>query len=178
MPTLPALFISHGAPDILLRDTPASRFLRGLSQSLPRPRAIVVASAHWTTSAVTVGSAARPDTIHDFGGFGPDLATRRYGAPGDPALAEEVRSALARNGLAATAAARGFDHGVWVPLSLMYPEAQTSVVPISAEMGAMHLAGRRPDTKKVCWPVDGIASRRCPAFDPQYSRDSPHRRVA
>ena len=143
MPTLPSLFISHGAPDILVRDIPANRFLRGLGRALPRPRAIVIATAHWTTSEVAVGCAARPDTIHDFSGFGPELSSQHYGAPGDPGLAEEIRVALTRAGLAATTVERGLDHGVWVPLALMYPEADIPVVPISVQprrSGAHHLA--------------------------------------
>ncbi len=143
MPMLPSLFISHGAPNILLRDIPASRFLRGLGQSLPRPRAIVVATAHWTTAEVAIGCAAQPDTIHDFSGFGPELSSQHYGAPGDSGLAEDIRVALTRAGLSATTVERGLDHGVWVPLALMYPDAHIPVVPISvqpARDGRHHLA--------------------------------------
>lgn len=139
----PSLFISHGAPDILVRDIPANRFLRGLGRALPRPRAIVVASAHWTTDTVAIGGAARPATIHDFSGFGPELAAHHYGAPGDPALARRIHAALVETGVAAAIVERGLDHGVWVPLALMHPDAAIPVVPISVQPrqdGRHHLA--------------------------------------
>lgn len=140
---LPSLFISHGAPDIVLQDIPASRFLRGLAASLPRPRAIVVASAHWTTAEVAIGSAARPDTIHDFGGFAPGLYAMRYPAPGDQALAGDLVARLGSAGISARAVERGLDHGVWVPLALMYPQAGIPVVALSVQPrrdGRHHLA--------------------------------------
>lgn len=143
MPTLPSLFISHGAPDLVLQDLPASRFLRELGRSLPRPHAVVVASAHWTTTGVEVEDGARPDTIHDFGGFAPELYAQRYAAPGDPALAGRIVEVLGTTGIPAQVTARGFDHGVWVPLALMYPAADIPVVPISVQPrrdGAHHLA--------------------------------------
>jgi 4,5-DOPA dioxygenase extradiol len=78
-----------------------------------------------------VETGARPQTIHDFGGFPPELYQRRYPAPGDPALAAEVQALLARSGIPNRGEARGFDHGVWVPLSLMYPEADVPVIALS-----------------------------------------------
>jgi len=140
---LPSLFISHGAPDLLLSDEPAARFLRGFAAMLPRPRAIVVASAHWTTPEVEIEAGARPETIHDFGGFARELNARRYPAPGEPALAADIAARLQAAGLTATARQRGFDHGVWVPLSLLYPGASIPVVALSVQPerdGAHHLA--------------------------------------
>lgn len=143
MSGLPALFISHGAPDLLLQDLPASRFLRGLAAALPRPRAIVVASAHWTTAEVAVETGARPATIHDFSGFAPELSAQRYAAPGDPALARDLVTRLGTAGIAAAGAARGFDHGVWTPLAMLYPAADIPVVALSVQPrrdAAHHLA--------------------------------------
>lgn len=131
---LPSLFISHGAPDVVLHpDLPASAFLRELGARLPRPRAILVASAHWTTAEVTVSSAVNPETVHDFSGFPPALQVMRYQAPGDPIVAEAVVTALSKAHITATTQPRGFDHGVWVPLSLMYPAADIPVVAISVQ---------------------------------------------
>jgi len=132
---LPALFVSHGSPDIALSQTPATDFLRQLGQELPRPRAIVVASAHFEAQGrVFVTSDQWPETIHDFGGFSRELYEMRYPAPGDPALAAEIVAMLKTAGFAAApAAARGLDHGAWVPLSLIYPQADIPVVAISVD---------------------------------------------
>jgi 4,5-DOPA dioxygenase extradiol len=143
MADMPTLFISHGAPDLLLQDLPASRFLRGLAATLPRPRAIVVASAHWTTAEVQVEAGTNPATIHDFSGFAPELYQQRYAAAGDPALARDLVARLGASGIAASTAVRGFDHGAWAPLAMLYPAADIPVVPLSVQPrrdGAHHLA--------------------------------------
>jgi len=130
MTTLPTLFLSHGAPDLVLDgDAPAHRFLAGVASDLPRPVAIVVCSAHWEESSPMVGSAPAPTTIHDFGGFAPDLHRLRYAAPGSPDLARRIAELL--HAWPATCTERGFDHGVWVPLLLAYPAADIPVVPVS-----------------------------------------------
>lgn len=131
--TLPALFVSHGAPDLLLSDVPARRFLAELGRALPRPRAVVVASAHWTTRAPAVGVAERPATIHDFGGFADELHAFEYAAPGDPALARDVTRRLGDAGVDAELVERGLDHGAWVPLALLYPRADVPVVPLALQ---------------------------------------------
>jgi 4,5-DOPA dioxygenase extradiol len=102
-----------------------------------------VATAHWTTAEVAVEAGARPATIHDFGGFAPELHAMRYPAPGDPALAARVVGLMRAGGLAAATAERGFDHGVWVPLALLFPSADIPVVALSVQPrrdGAHHLA--------------------------------------
>jgi 4,5-DOPA dioxygenase extradiol len=130
--TLPTLFLSHGSPMLAVQDSPAGRFLDGLGAQLPRPRAIVVASAHYEAPAVRVGAAAQPATVHDFGGFPRELFELRYPAPGEPALAQRVVDLLAAQGIAAQGdPARGLDHGVWVPLRRMFPAADIPVVPLS-----------------------------------------------
>ena len=144
MTTFPSLFISHGAPDLVLTDLPASRFLRELGRRLGRPRAVVVASAHWTTAAsVEVDASPHPATIHDFGGFAPELYAMRYPAPGDPALAAHIVEMLGKNRIVAKTSVRGLDHGMWVPLTLMFPEADLPVVGLSVQPrrdGRHHLA--------------------------------------
>ncbi|MGM0857887.1 MAG: DODA-type extradiol aromatic ring-opening family dioxygenase [Pseudomonadota bacterium] len=122
---LPSLFISHGSPMLALNKTPAHAFLRGLGKRLS-PKAVVVVSAHWESTALKVSVSAKPETIHDFGGFPQALFDCRYPAPGDPELAERLASLLG-----AERVERGLDHGAWVPLSLMFPDANVPVVSLS-----------------------------------------------
>ncbi len=134
MTPFPAVFVSHGAPLLAIEDGAAHRFLRGFGESLGRPRAILVASAHWTTAAPAVSAVARPATIHDFGGFPPALYRLAYPAPGDPALAQRVVSLLAAGGIPCAAdPQRGLDHGAWVPLLLMYPAADVPVLQLALQ---------------------------------------------
>ena len=129
-----SLFISHGAPTLAVEDGAAHRFLRALGPSLGIPRGIVVFSAHHNTPVTTVTSAARPATIHDFAGFPRALYDIRYPAPGDPALAAEIAGRLADGGLQVREdPARGLDHGAWLPLTLMYPDASVPVVQVSID---------------------------------------------
>ncbi|MGV1107001.1 DODA-type extradiol aromatic ring-opening family dioxygenase [Xanthomonas translucens] len=141
MPRLPSLYISHGSPMTALDPGLVGVRLAELAAALPRPRAIVVASAHWLGRRPLVGAAAQPQTIHDFGGFPRALHEMQYPAPGAPALAREVATQLERAGLQPYVdARRGLDHGVWVPLSLLYPQADIPVVPLSIqpELGPAH----------------------------------------
>lgn len=133
---LPAIFVSHGAPTLPFDDVPARDFLRGLGQSLGKPRAILAVSAHWDTSAAMTNAVAVNETIHDFGGFPQALYDLRYPAPGDAVLAAQVASLT--GGTVDTA--RGLDHGAWVPLMLMYPGADIPVVQLSVQshLGAAH----------------------------------------
>ncbi|QRY78486.1 dioxygenase [Pseudomonas sp. PDNC002] len=129
---LPALFISHGSPMLALEPGASAAPLERLARELPRPKAILVVSAHWETPDLRVSAATQPDTWHDFHGFPPELYAVRYPAPGSPELARRVRDLLAEDGLpAALDADRPLDHGTWVPLSLMYPAADIPVVQLS-----------------------------------------------
>ncbi len=132
---LPSLFISHGAPDLLLSDAPARVFLERLIDDLAvRPRAIVVASAHWETPGVEVSGAPWPATIHDFAGFPQDLYAVRYPAPGAPALAVRIAGLLQQAGMTCEIRReRGLDHGAWVPLALMAPSADIPVLQVSLQ---------------------------------------------
>ncbi|PMR77355.1 dioxygenase [Billgrantia endophytica] len=121
----PSLFISHGSPMLALTPGPAHDFLRELGREF-RPDAIVVVSAHWTTRQLAVSTSARPETIHDFGGFPQALFDCQYPAPGDPELAQRLAGKLN-----AIPTERGLDHGAWVPLSLMFPDADIPVVSLS-----------------------------------------------
>lgn len=142
-PLLPALFISHGAPTLLMDPGPTHTFLAGLGSEMERPRAIVCISAHWTTPAPMVNTAPRPGLIYDFSGFPDELYRMAYPAPGDPALAERITLLLKDQGMeAGREPARGFDHGAWVPLKLMYPHADIPVVELSVQphLGPAHHA--------------------------------------
>jgi 4,5-DOPA dioxygenase extradiol len=134
MTRMPALFISHGSPELAVRRTPAHKFLSDYARELPRPRAILVASAHWETTRPTVATGERPATVYDFGGFDPKLRDIRYGAPGAPEVARMAAGLLDKVGFAtATDAGHGWDHGVWVPLHLLYPAADIPVAQISIQ---------------------------------------------
>ncbi len=135
---LPTLFLSHGSPMLALEDSPARRFLLGLGASFARPQAIVVVSAHWETlGSVAAGLTEAPETIHDFAGFPPALHALSYAAPGAPQAAQSCIKLLEAEGFAASGnARRGLDHGAWVPLSLMYPQADIPVCQLSLLRGA------------------------------------------
>jgi 4,5-DOPA dioxygenase extradiol len=137
----PALFVSHGAPTLALEPGATRGFLAQLGDGLGQPQAILVVSAHWETAAPAVSTAAQPETIHDFYGLPAELYRMRYPAPGAPALAQQAAQLLVEAGLAAAAVAdRGLDHGAWVPLMLMYPDADIPVaqVAVQTRLGPAH----------------------------------------
>lgn len=139
---LPALFVSHGAPTLPFDDVPARDFLKSLGQTLPRPKAIVVASAHWDTDMPALNTVAVNGTIHDFFGFPEELYRVRYDAPGAPQLARRTRSLLTGFDVALDAE-RGLDHGAWVPLMLAWPNADIPTIQISVQSAstpAQHIA--------------------------------------
>lgn len=141
MSRMPALFVSHGAPTLVMESVPARAFLRDLGAELPRPRAILAVSAHWLTEAPAVSAAPRPETIHDFHGFPAPLYDLSYPAPGDAALATRAGELLTGAGFnAGLDRARGLDHGAWVPLMLMFPAADVPVIQLALQprLGAAH----------------------------------------
>ncbi|WP_394561680.1 DODA-type extradiol aromatic ring-opening family dioxygenase [Aquipseudomonas alcaligenes] len=129
---LPALFISHGSPMLALEPGASGPALARLAAQLPRPRAILVVSAHWESPELRIGSSPQPATWHDFGGFPAPLYAVQYPAPGAPELAVEVQRLLGEADLSSSLdPQRPLDHGAWVPLSLMYPQADIPVLQLS-----------------------------------------------
>lgn len=141
---MPVVFISHGAPDALLNAPDAVACWREIGQRLPVPRAILVVSAHWEARQPTASIARAPQTIHDYSGFAPQLKRMQYSAPGAPALGERAVALLQQAGIAAELhPTRGLDHGAWVPLSALYPQADIPVTQLSLILNgsaAQHLA--------------------------------------
>ena len=130
---LPVLFVSHGSPMVALEADDYTRALQTWPTAIPRPAAIVVVSAHWQAPRpVRVGTSAAPATIHDFYGFPPELYVLRYAPPGAPVLAATIVEQLREAGIPAEPdSRRGLDHGAWVPLRFLYPDADVPVVAIS-----------------------------------------------
>src|SRR5579875_3750754 len=129
---MPSLFVAHGSPMVAVEDSAYGRFLDGLAAGLPRPRAIVVFSAHFEAEAVRVHHTARYETMYDFGGFPEALYQIRYAPPGDPALAADILQRMRSAGIDAEAEyERGLDHGAWTILRRLYPHADVPVVEMS-----------------------------------------------
>lgn len=132
MSRLPSLFVSHGAPSFALEPGLAGPRLTALGHALPRPDAVLVVSPHWMTPAPRVGTSLRPDTIHDFGGFDPALYQLRYPVQGHAGLAQRAIECLNAAGWPAQAdERRGLDHGAWVPLLHLFPQADVPVFQVS-----------------------------------------------
>lgn len=133
---MPAIFIGHGSPMNAIEDNAWSRSWRQLGESLPRPRAILCISAHWEThGGVSVASAAKPGTIHDFSGFPRPLFEIQYPAPGSPELARRVIELLRPLADVSANPTYGLDHGSWCPLRRMYPQAEVPVLQLSLQRG-------------------------------------------
>jgi 4,5-DOPA dioxygenase extradiol len=128
---MPALYIGHGAPP-LLDDPEWSGELRTLAASLPRPKAILIVSAHWESAPLAL-SASGPGTelVYDFGGFDPKYYRMRDDTPDASALAERVARMMPDTEQVHRHPSRGLDHGAWVPLRIMYPEADVPVLQMS-----------------------------------------------
>jgi 4,5-DOPA dioxygenase extradiol len=138
---LPTLFLSHGSPMNAVEPGVAGRGWQALGRNLPRPRAILISSAHWETSVPMLTGNPRPSTIHDFGGFPEELYRLRYDAPGAPELAARAVALLKEADITAGIdGCRGIDHGAWVPLRFMFPAADVPVVQLSLQpaLGTAH----------------------------------------
>lgn len=130
-----SLFVSHGAPTLPLSGLPARAFLTELGRTLARPTAIVAVSPHWMTRERAIKSPPRFTTWHDFSGFPEELYALEYDAPGDAHMRDRVRELLGAAGVPAVASDDlKLDHGVWVPLLLMYPGRDVPVVQVSSTL--------------------------------------------
>lgn len=152
---MPTWFIPHGGGPCFFMDwnppdawNRMADFLKHVATTLPRtPKAIVMVSAHWLEPHFAVTSAAQPDLIYDYFGFPAHTYELKYPAPGAPALADQIVKMLTAAGIASGAnAERGFDHGMFIPLKLIFPEANIPVVQLSLHTSldpAQHLAAGR-----------------------------------
>ncbi len=130
MTKMPTLFVSHGSPTILLEEDSGGRaFLSNLAADLPRPKAILMISAHWETEHPTVTAAENLETIHDFYGLPQALSEKTYPASGSPELAQRIANLIDGK----LDDSRGLDHGAWIVLSFMYPQADIPVVQLSLQ---------------------------------------------
>ncbi|MEQ1590068.1 MAG: class III extradiol ring-cleavage dioxygenase [Gallionella sp.] len=141
---MPTLFVSHGAPTLPLEPGETGAAWQKIAAFIPKPSAILVISAHWETDIPTVSSVVQPETIHDFSGFPQILYELQYPAPGAPELAKSIVELLQQAGIPVRLSnTRGLDHGVWVPLSLMYSAADIPVTQLSLQPNrnpAWHIA--------------------------------------
>ena len=131
---MPVLFVSHGSPELAWRETAAQQFLKRPSRLVVRPRAILMISAHWETACPSVATDAAPETIYDFGAFDPRLRQMVYSAPRACALTEAAVDLLARASFDVQKDREwGYDHGVWIPLKLIYPAADIPIAQVSIQ---------------------------------------------
>ena len=134
IPSMPSLFVPHGAPTFALQPGAAGAAMSAWADALGRPVAVLVVSAHWETAVPPLGVAAHPKTLHDYYGFPDALYALRYPASGAVSLADQARDLLAAAGFpVALDPARGLDHGAWIPLRVMFPDATVPVLTMSVQ---------------------------------------------
>lgn len=129
---MPSYFFAHGAPSIVLEDNRYTDLLKTFKNQMPKPKAIVLFSAHWEETVQTVSAAESYETIYDFGGFQDELYKMNYPAKSDRSLAELIQSLFAKQGVQSVLdEQRGLDHGAWAVLKLLYPDADIPVIALS-----------------------------------------------
>ena len=134
MQKLPTLFLSHGSPMHAINSGKAGEVWAALATQLPKPKAVIMVTAHWETNLPMLSGNARPAMIYDFGGFPDELYKIVYPAPGSPNVAAQAQALLKEAGFTAGVdGCRGIDHGTWVPLLKMYPDADVPVVQLSVQ---------------------------------------------
>lgn len=132
----PPLFVSHGAPDLVLADIPAARFLRTLFKERPHPEGIVIVSAHWQSRELAVTTSSKLGTIYDFSRFARDLYEISYPAKSSAWLGAKIKDQIKGADLTLREdQRRGLDHGAWAPLCLMFPDASIPIVQLSLKRG-------------------------------------------
>jgi len=161
--SMPTLFVSHGAPTLVIDNVPTRDFLLNLGKSLPRPKAILAVSAHWDTFSPRLSTHPAPHTMYDFYGFPDALYEMHYPASGAVEVAQQAAKLLEQASIPVDLdPQRGLDHGAWVPLKLMYPEADIPVAQLSIPKRTQHRAPPCPwvapwprCVSKVCssWPA-------------------------
>ncbi|WP_338450345.1 class III extradiol ring-cleavage dioxygenase [Niallia oryzisoli] len=129
---MPSLFIAHGAPLLAIENNEYTQFLNQLGKTLPKPKAVILFSAHYESPVQRVSDVEEFDTIYDFGGFPEPLYRIKYPAPGNSNITEEIKAAFSNNGIPVEVETkRGLDHGAWVVLRMLYPNADIPVISMS-----------------------------------------------
>ncbi|HEY2422431.1 MAG TPA: class III extradiol ring-cleavage dioxygenase, partial [Neobacillus sp.] len=129
---LPSYFIAHGSPMLALENNEYTQFINQLGQTLPRPKAIILFSAHWEAPFQKVSDVDTYDMIYDFGGFDPALSRIKYPAHGNQQISQEIKDLFAENGVHyEVESKRGLDHGAWVVFRLLFPNAEIPVIAMS-----------------------------------------------
>ncbi len=129
----PSLYISHGSPALSIMDNSTTSFLKNLSSNFPEPKFILVISAHWLTKNLKILYEENPHTIHDFYNFPQELYELKYEAKSDLNKCDEIIDLIKSSGIEIEKdiSRGGFDHGVWSPLSLIYPKANIPIIQLS-----------------------------------------------
>ncbi|WP_379153642.1 DODA-type extradiol aromatic ring-opening family dioxygenase [Paenibacillus sp. sgz5001063] len=129
---IPSYFFAHGAPSLVLEDNEYTKLLKQFKDHTPKPKAIVLFSAHWEEGVQSVGAAATYETIYDFGGFQDELYQMTYPAQSDRSLVDQIQNLFTKVGVENVRdEKRGLDHGAWAVLKLLYPDADIPVVALS-----------------------------------------------